>query len=331
MKDEILMRYITKCCSAAEEKEILEWLKEKENRQRLFELEQIWGLKAEIRFSDRKRMDEAYRRLSGQLGFGKQTEKKKKQVWRLTGREWWKYAAVWVVVSLFAANLFYITKEEPETYNTVVVPRGQRVSLLLSDGTTVWLNAESRFSYPAKFSEKYRTVKLEGEGYFEVAHNPKCPFTVALPMLNVKVLGTKFNAKAYRDEPSWITLKEGSVEVSTLDNRNKERMVPNDQVYYTLSEGLVLIRSSARANVDSWTTGDLRFDNKTLKEMAKVIERRYDVKIKIVDSALVEEYFTCHFRKDLTVNQAMDLLKETRRVDYRIEKKTVYLYKNKSM
>ena len=161
----------------------------------------------------------------------------------------------------------------------------------------------------------------------EVAHNPKCPFTVKLPMLNIRVLGTKFNAKAYLDEPSWITLKEGSVEVSTLDDRSKERMSPNDQVYYTVSDGLVLIRNSAQANVDSWTTGDLRFDNKTLKEMAKVIERRYDVKIRIMDSSLVEEYFTCHFRKDLTIAQAMELLKETRRVDYRIEKKTVYLYK----
>lgn len=327
MKDEILIRYINKRCTVAEEKEILKWLKEGDNRQRLFELERIWGLKAEIRFSDRKRMDKAYQQLSGQLGFGKQMEKKEKKVWMFPVREWLKYAAILVIVSLFAANLFYITKEEPEAYNTVVVPKGQRVSLLLSDGTTVWLNAESRFSYPAKFSEKYRTVKLEGEGYFEVAHNPESPFTVKLPMLNVRVLGTKFNAKAYLDEPSWITLKEGLVEVSTLDNKSKERMAPNDQVYYTVSDGLVLIKSSAQANVDSWITGDLRFDNKTLKEMAKVIERRYDVKIEIMDSLLVEEYFTCHFRKDLTIDQAMELLKETRRVNYRIEKKTVYLYK----
>lgn len=327
MKDEIIIRYINKRCSAAEEKEIAEWLKEKDNRQRLFELEQVWGLKAEMHLSNKERMDKAYLQLRGQLGFETQAEKRGKQMWRLTFKEWLKYAAILVVVSLFAANLFYITKEEPEAYNTIVVPKGQRVSLLLSDGTTVWLNAESRFSYPAKFSEKYRTVRLEGEGYFEVAHNPECPFTVELSMLNIRVLGTKFNVKAYQEEPNWITLKEGSVEVSTLDNKSREKMAPNDQVYYTMSDGLVLIRSSAQTNVDSWTTGDLRFDNKTLKEMAKVIERRYDVKIKIMDSSLVEEYFTCHFRKDLTINQAMELLKETRRVNYKIEKKTVYLYK----
>jgi len=327
MEDEILIRYIGKRCSTEEEKQVREWLSDRENRRHLFELEQVWGLKTEMRFSESKHINQAYQRLSGQLGFEKKEAKNEKRVWRITAREWLKYAAILVVVSLFAANLFYITKEDPVAYNTVVVPKGQRVSLLLSDGTTVWLNAESRFSYPAKFSEKYRTVKLEGEGYFEVAHNPKSPFTVVLPMLNVRVLGTKFNAKAYLDEPSWITLKEGSVEVSTLDNKSKERMIPNDQVYYTMSDGLILIRSTEASSVDTWTTGDLRFENKTLKEMAKAIERRYDMKIKIMDSSLVEEYFTCHFRKDLTIEQAMELLKETRRVNYKIEKKTVYLYK----
>lgn len=328
MEDEILIRYIGKRCSEEEEKQVREWLSDRENRQHLFELEQIWGLKTEMRFSEKKHLDQAYQRLGGQLGFEKQETKQVMRSLRLTARDWLKYAAILVVVTLFAANLFYITKEEPIAYNTIVVPKGQRVSLSLSDGTTVWLNAESRFSYPAKFSEKFRTVKLEGEGYFEVAHNSESPFTVMLPMLNVRVLGTKFNAKAYLDEPSWITLKEGSVEVSTLDEKSKERMLPNDQVYFTVSDGLVLIRSAESAGVDSWTTGDLKFENKTLKEMAKVIERRYDVKIKIMDSSLVEEYFTCHFRNDLTIEQAMKLLKETKRVNYTIDKKTVYLYKN---
>lgn len=105
MKDEILIRYINKHCTATEEKEILEWLKEKDNRQRLFELEQIWGLKAEMRFSDKGRMDEAYRQLSRQLGLSGQIEKREKPIQRFTVREWWKYAAVLVAVCLFATKL----------------------------------------------------------------------------------------------------------------------------------------------------------------------------------------------------------------------------------
>lgn len=98
MKDDILIRYINKHCTATEEKEVLEWLKEKDSRQRLFELEQIWGLKTEMRFSDKGRMDEAYRQLSGQLGLSKQAEKREKPVQRFTIGEWWKYAAVLVTV-----------------------------------------------------------------------------------------------------------------------------------------------------------------------------------------------------------------------------------------
>ena len=105
MKDDILIRYINKHCTATEEKEILEWLKEKDNRQRLFELEQIWGLKTEMRFSDKGRMDEAYRQLSGQLGLSKQAEKREKPVQRFTIGEWWKYAAVLVTVCLFCNKL----------------------------------------------------------------------------------------------------------------------------------------------------------------------------------------------------------------------------------
>lgn len=328
MKDAILIRYINKRSSAEEQKEMLEWLKDDQNRQYLFELEQVWSLNAEVRFSDQKRMNQAYLQLGRKLGFGKEVPQKEKQFWRIARSGWFKYAAILVVISLFTANLIYLTKEEPEAYNTVVVPKGQRVSLLLSDGTEVWLNAESRFTYPTKFSDRNRTVKLEGEGYFEVTHNPKSPFTVQLQNLNIRVLGTKFNARAYWNEPSWITLKEGSVEVSTSDNKSKKRMAPNDNLYYTANDGLVLIKGTASASVDSWTTGDLKFENKTLKEMAKVIERRYDIKIMIMDSSLVKEYFTCHFCKDLTIEQAMNLLKETRRVNYKIEKRTVYLYKN---
>lgn len=325
MEDELLIRFLNKHCSADEEKQVHEWLAlDKANREQLFELEKIWALKSEMHFSDKEQMQQAYQRLSESLNIGKQREMKS----RFTMREWLKYAAILIVASLLAVNLVYINKEEPTAYNTVVVPKGQRVSLLLSDGTTVWLNAESSFSYPTQFSKENRKVKLEGEGYFEVAHNPASPFTVELQMLNVRVLGTKFNVKAYRDEPCWVTLKEGSVEVSTADNTRKEKLAPNDQAYYSANSGLVLYRNQNVTSTDLWTTGDLKFDNRTLKDIAHVMERRYDVKIKFMDEALETEFFTCHFRKDLTIGQALELLKETRRVHYKMEKRMVYLYKN---
>ena len=143
-----------------------------------------------------------------------------------------KYAAAVTIIGLLTFNLVQITNENKDVPdNIVVVPKGQRVCLTLSDGSTIWLNAGSRFTYPAKFSKKERNVTLDGEGYFEVAKNPDAPFTVNLPALDIKVLGTKFNVTAFDNEPSQISLCEGSVEVSTTDGLSRHIMEPNDVVF----------------------------------------------------------------------------------------------------
>lgn len=326
MKDELLLRYLNKYCSTDEIQQVYEWLAEsEEHRTHFFELEQLWALKAEMNFSNSQRMELAYQQLSTRLKLKKTPSK---FGLRFITQHWMKYAALLVIAFLLTINFVFISKEEPIAYNTVMVPKGQRVSLLLSDGTTVWLNAESKFSYPTKFSPKDRRVKLEGEGYFEVAHDASSPFTVELQMLNVHVLGTKFNVTAYRNEPCWVTLKEGKVEVATIDHTKRETLLPNDQAYYSAQSGLVLYKNQPVSSIELWTSGDLRFDNKTLKEITHVMERRYDISIKLMDEELASEYFTCHFRKDLTITQALELLKSTRRINYSINKRTVYLYKN---
>ncbi len=326
--DDILIKYITGQCTEEEKSEVQAWLKEDIDHNRLFELEQIWGLKAEKQFSDSTRLDKSFDRLSRTIA-QKEALKKKVNAKNLFIR-CMKYAAVITVVGLLTFNLLETKVEINNTPdNVVMVPKGQRVCLALSDGSKVWLNAGSRFSYPAKFSKKERTVTLDGEGYFEVAKNPKSPFKVKLPALDIKVLGTKFNVSAFENEPNLISLCEGSVEVSTLDGRDRKIMEPNDVIYYTVKNGMVLKRNSISQSARSWITGDLKFENKTLLEMAKVIERKYNVTLKIVDGSLAEEFFTCHFRDDLSIDQAMELLKKTQKIDYKIQADTVYLFKKR--
>ena len=328
MTDELLIKYISGQCSIEEKAEIQNWLKSDESHDRLFELEQLWGLKAEKQFADKARLDKSYERMSRKL---KQDEQKQKKsnVLRLFSK-CIKYAAAVTIIGLLTFNLVQITNENKDVPdNIVVVPKGQRVCLTLSDGSTIWLNAGSRFTYPAKFSKKERNVTLDGEGYFEVAKNPDAPFTVNLPALAIKVLGTKFNVTAFDNEPSQISLCEGSVEVSTADGLSSHIMEPNDVVYYTKKGGLVLKKNSIEQSARSWITGDLKFENKTLLEMAKVIERKYNITLKIVDSSLAEEFFTCHFREDLSIDQVLELLKKTQKVNYTKDADTVYLYKNR--
>ena len=329
MNEELLIKYIKHHCTAGERAEVRRWLTQSsENQKRLYEMQQIYTLSIEAKYNDEPHLQQAYSRLQGKL---KQKEEHAHPVkthhFKLWDKSWLKYAAAVIVVISLSLNLIFITNPEEDAYTTVFVPNGQRVSLVLSDGSKVWLNSESRFKYPNKFSRKNRHVELDGEGYFEIATDKDSPFSLSLPELNIRVLGTKFNAKGYKGEPSSVSLKEGSVEVSTIDNRHSEIMNPNDKALYTRRNGLVVLRNEATKQMDSWTTGDLVFDNQQLKSMVKAIERRYDVKIHIMNSGLSEERFTCHFRKDLNVQQALNILKATKSLNYKIKGADIYIYK----
>ena len=108
----------------------------------------------------------------------------------------------------------------PVGFNTVIVPNSQTANLVLEDGTHIWLNSGSRFTYPTKFARGYRTVKLAGEALFQVNRDEHKPFLVETERLKVRVLCTTFNVKSYSGEDPTVRLKEGQVEVYTDKNKN---------------------------------------------------------------------------------------------------------------
>ena len=197
----------------------------------------------------------------------------------------------------------------------------------LSDGTKVWLNSHSKFTYPARFSSKNRDVELEGEGFFEVAHNEKVPFVVHADLLQVKVLGTKFNVKVYNEEPSAITLAEGKVEVATNDNEHKVTLRPNEQVTYSRENGLAVNKSVNTSLVRSWTVGEAAYVNEQLIDIVTDLERRFNVHIIVKDQELDTELFTCRFKETAKISQVLTLLKDTRKLDYKIQGDQIQIYK----
>ena len=109
------------------------------------------------------------------------------------------------------------SKPEESKMNEVVIPFGKKSQLILEDGTKVWLNAGSRMAFPTKFTGKKREVFLEGEAYFEVAHNQNLPFMVNTGEIIIKVLGTRFNISAYKtDKLTETVLLEGKVAISEM-------------------------------------------------------------------------------------------------------------------
>lgn len=324
MNEDLLIRYLTHSCTPAEIREIDEWIAtDQANADWLFEMERIWSLKDELRFSEKKEIEAAYTRFISEL----QEKDMKNETEKLSfSLSWIKYVAAVVLIGLLSTNLYFLLEEKNELMNVVEVPNGQRVSLTLSDGTKVWLNSHSKFTYPAQFSSKSRNVTLKGEGFFEVTRNEKSPFTVYSELLKVRVLGTKFNVKAYEEEPFFITLAEGKVEVVTNDDEHKITMKPNEQVSYSRKNGMMLEKMVNTDTVRSWTLGEAAYINKRFDEITSDLERKFDVQIQILDQELASEIFTCRFKETATIDQVLTLLKETRKVDYKIQGDQIQIY-----
>lgn len=327
MDEQLLLRYLYQECTEEELIQISQWVSlDKANANWLFDMERVWILKDELKFSDKKEIGDAYNRfLSSLKEKGDIQQPPRKSGIKL----WLGSAAAIFLLGLLSLNIYqYIMPEQvPGKENIIEVPRGQRVSLTLSDGTKVWLNSDSRLSYPSRFSTKNRTVKLQGEGYFEVAHDNKAPFVVDGWQISVKVLGTKFNMNSYPDEATAVILKEGKVEVYTSDNGTRMTLCPNEQVRYSTVTGMLFSRNADTIDMDSWRHGKLTFTENTLKEIMKTLERKYDVQVTITDPCLTEELFTCHTKGEATLGQVLELLKETRRLDYKIKNKKVIILK----
>lgn len=158
---------------------------------------------------------------------------------------------------------------------------GEQKELLLPDGTKVRLNAESFLLYPRSFYSDKRVVYLSGEGYFDVEKDPKHPFVVRTAQVAVRVLGTRFNVKAYADLGQTITvLESGSVEVKDVQRpSNRNVLKPGEQLVLNHYNRVLTKTPVNLLLVNGWIRGELNFVNSSLNEIISAVERHFNVKI----------------------------------------------------
>ncbi|HEU4470758.1 MAG TPA: FecR domain-containing protein [Flavisolibacter sp.] len=210
------------------------------------------------------------------------------------------------------------TSSKEVEYNTMSTPRGRQYSLVLADGTRVWLNAGSSIHFPTAFVEKERRVEITGEAYFEVARDASKPFHVAVNGMDVRVLGTHFNINAYSDEESIkTTLLEGSVQVS-----NGARQVvikPGEQASFSGgNSGLVNVRSGVDIDaVIAWKNGFFSFNNSDLPTVMRQIARWFDVEV-VYEGTVPTRRFGGEISRNLNASQVLKILEESK-VRFRIE------------
>ncbi len=232
------------------------------------------------------------------------------------------------VLDLNKANQANVSK-----MNEVVVPFGKKIQLTLEDGTKVWLNAGSRMAFPTKFLENKREVFLEGEGYFEVAHNPKLPFYVNTNEIAIKVLGTKFDISAYESDKQIETvLLEGSISVSersALGFLKRESILkPYQKASYDRNDRTIVLREEPDVDYAiAWTEGWYKFHRQSIDDVLNKLQRYYNVKFILSPEFPKEDLITGKLDLKDSIDQVMRALDIIVVLQYRIDGHQLYIEK----
>lgn len=227
-------------------------------------------------------------------------------------KETLRYAAIFAIaivgVSLYVSKL---NQKYLCSYNTISVPAGQHIDVVLSDGTKVCVNALSELRYPAFFSDKERKISLKGEAFFDVAHNADRPFIVETYLCDIEVLGTQFNVQADAEKDEFVTsLLEGKVKVSRNMASNEDVILnPNHQVKY--ANGRLVVEQIPEYEKFIWREGLIGFNNATFTELVSTFEKYYGVNIIINRRDIPSILFTGKIRINEGIDHALWVLKQS--------------------
>ncbi len=215
------------------------------------------------------------------------------------------------------------TSEFP-IYNTIRIPRGGEYHLQLADGTQVFLNAESEFTYPVHFSATAREVELSGEAYFEVAPS-QIPFIVRTRDLAVEVLGTAFNVNAYDNTGEVVTtLVQGKLKVDPRDKIAGSRILySNDQAVLNMVRRSLEVQKVDVNLYTAWRKGELVFYNERLEEIMNTLTRWYSAEVFYLNPSVKELRFSGSLNRYEDINQILDIIASTEKVAVEINKTAI--------
>jgi ferric-dicitrate binding protein FerR (iron transport regulator) len=199
----------------------------------------------------------------------------------------------------------------------------------LTDGSKIWLNADSRLNYPEVFGNTSREVYLEGEAFFDVANDTRRPFIIHLRKGTIQVLGTSFNIRAYENEPVQTSVTTGKVAFIPLYENNQRRpdtflITPDVKVTYAQTTGKVVKEATTSADDRAWTEGRLVFKNATLEAIGAELERTFGKKVAFLSDAPRQYRLTGSFQHN-SLQDIMYYLARSRAFHYEITDSTLLI------
>ncbi len=211
-------------------------------------------------------------------------------------------------------------------YNTLTVPRCCEYRMVLADGTQVWLNSDSELRFPVNFTGNERRVFLKGEAFFQVAKDEMKPFRVETGVLEIEALGTQFDVSAYQDDGKWMTtLVEGRVRVSDRDARQTCILEPGKQAL--LHNNMLTVSDVNVEEITGWKEGRFVFRNMTMENIARQLERWYDVEIGFPDVMVRYYRFTGVMKRYNRLSQLIEMIEETTDVKFQVNGRDVKIYR----
>jgi ferric-dicitrate binding protein FerR (iron transport regulator) len=248
-----------------------------------------------------------------------------------------KYAAILIIAFSLGIFFHYLIsiQDKKIQYAEVEVIYGQTGHVVLFDGTEVWLNSGSKFKYPDRFNKDERNVYIEGEAFFKVTKNKKLPFKVKTGELEVEVLGTEFNVTAYPGESCQsVVLVEGNVKLNNLDGTPLGHLIPGQRAIKKVGNANIKVQKADPYFYTSWKDGIVVFEDEKLGDIAKKLERWYNVEFRFEEEKFRDFKFTGTILRNKPIDQtiaAMELLAPIR-FEYlvRTDEKNVITITNKT-
>jgi transmembrane sensor len=318
---ENIERYHQGRCSLEEQRIVEQWLDSDE---------------AEMSFPENSDLnaigDRGWKRISGRYQIDAQPKP-------VAGFKLRNYRMIWQLAACIAlllggATFYYLNTDWKNSqhstfaYREIKTPKGQKLSVTLPDGTIVWLNSESVLRFPENFKGQLRELKFSGEAYFSVAKDASKPFIISTEKTKIQVLGTKFNLRAMGTETATtVVVEEGKIHFSGTSEQQQLILTANKRGVFETKGAIPSMQTDEvyALKYMAWKNGELLMDNLTIKEVAEMLERWYNVKIKINRLELGGERYTGSF-KNPSLQKVLESMGFAVKFSYKQNGQTFILY-----
>lgn len=283
----LLQKYIKNQCSEQELHALLHWLKSPDNHAELdLVVKPLWEtIDKNMSRPEGEKEKELHEEVSLLLSGVKRKDRKIsnpiiRDKNRLNG--FYRIAAILILAFSVTFGLVKVFDRPSSqlTYTEKVSNKGEKKNIVLSDGTKIILNSDTKLRIPADFNKEERVLEMEGEGFFDVAPNPDKPFIIKSGETRVRVLGTSFDFKSYKeDDFIKLTVSTGKVRVNVDDQDLQLSVSPNEHLSVNKIDGNVSKETIQENNYIKWIQGSLYFNKEPIREVIKTINRTYNRKV----------------------------------------------------